>query len=289
VRAAHFPRWDGGDLTERSILAYREQGLGDEIMFASCLPQLIERAGHTIIECSDKLKPLFERSFPRATVLSQDNAAREKVEADCEVPLGSLPLYFRQSADHFPAHAGYLRADPARLAAWRAKLDRLGPGLKVGISWRGGTYKTRSPLRSIDLRDWEAILSVPDVSFVSLQYTSDAEAEIAALEQSSGRRVVHWPEAIADYDETAALVGALDLTISVCTAVVHLAGALGRPVWVLAPYSPEWRYGRAGERMPWYPSARVFRQEHRGDWPQLVDAVGARLHELTQSATPVLA
>jgi ADP-heptose:LPS heptosyltransferase len=110
---------------------------------------------------------------------------------------------------------------------------------------------------------------------VSLQYTSDAPQAVATIAREHAVHIEHWPEAVADYDETAALVCALDLTISVCTAVVHLAGALGRPVWVLVPANPEWRYGNAGETMPWYPSARLFRQAARQSWGEVIAAVRA--------------
>lgn len=162
---------------------------------------------------------------------------------------------------------------------WREKLERLGPGLKVGISWRGGTHQSRSPLRSLALADWEPLLEIPGVSFVSLQYTAGADAEVQALRDRAYEHVTHWPAAIADYEDTAALVCALDLTVSVCTAVIHLAGALGRPVWVMAPYAPEWRYGHAGTAMPWYTSARLFRQEKADDWSAVLRGVATALRE----------
>jgi ADP-heptose:LPS heptosyltransferase len=120
------------------------------------------------------------------------------------------------------------------------------------------------------------------VRFVSLQYGDAAAAETAALARNGGPVITHGQEAIDDYEETAALVGALDLTISVCTAVVHLSGAMGRPVWVLTPQAAEWRYGTRGEAMPWYPSARVFRQEHYGDWDPVLRHVASELHTLQQ-------
>lgn len=288
--AAQYRRWHGNE-PGSTVLTYNEQGLGDEIMFASCVPDLIASVRHCVIECSPKLHGLFTRSFPAATVysLGANNAVPadvQKIEIDAEVPLGSLPLYYRRPVSSFPQHKGYLVADRMRTDAWRARLDALGPGLKVGVSWKGGTYTTRSPLRSISLSRLAPILRVPGVHFVSLQYTPDAPADIEALSADEGIEIKHWPEAISDYEETAALVSALDLTVTVCTAVVHLAGALGRPVWVAAPHSPEWRYGLVGETMPWYPSARIFRQETRGDWDPVVDALAERLRALTHEAAP---
>jgi Tfp pilus assembly protein PilF len=276
------PRWDGAPLAGRSIVVRGEQGLGDQIMFASCLPQLVESAGSCAIECDPKLVALFERSFPAARVRATGADAPADARYDFEVPLGSLPMHYRRTAQDFPRHAGYLEADPVRTREWRGRLHALGPGLKIGISWRGGTVLSRVALRSIPLEAWERVFALAGVRFVSLQYTEGAAAEVAALARAGGPAIAHWDEAMADYDDTAALVTALDLTISVCTSVVHLAGALGRPVWVLAPQAAEWRYGSRGEAMPWYPSARVFRQEDYGDWDPVMRRVAGELHALQQ-------
>ncbi|MBC7802344.1 MAG: tetratricopeptide repeat protein [Candidatus Parcubacteria bacterium] len=276
------PRWDGALLAGRTLLVRREQGLGDEIMFASMLPEVIAAAGHCIIECDPRLRALFARSFPRATVFGAipdrslpGPAAARKI--DLEIDTGSLPLYLRRSAADFPRHEGYLVADPVRVARWRARLAQLGPGPKVGISWAGGVRKTHRALRSIALPELSPVLGAGGAKFVSLQYTPEAGAEVGALEADHGIRIEHWPEAIADYDETAALVCALDLVVSVCTSLVHLCGALGRPVWVMAPFSPSWRYGFSGESMPWYPSVKLFRQPAYGAWRPVLEAVAAEL------------
>jgi tetratricopeptide (TPR) repeat protein len=284
MRPTHYPRWDGSELSGRSVLVYGEQGLGDEIMFASCIPDLHVAGARCVIECHPSLQRLFARSFPRAVVYAATPDRRLPDDIvpgaiDCEVPIGSLPLYYRHSASDFPQHEGYLHADPERVAFWRSRLDTLGEGLKVGISWRGGTHATRTALRSITLEEWLPILKTTALKFVSLQYTDDAADAAAQLSAVHGVPLAHWPEAISDYDETAALVTALDLTITVCTSIVHLAGALGRPVWVLAPANPEWRYGNAGEKMLWYPAARVFRQRAGGAWRAVIESVR---HELEQ-------
>lgn len=277
-----FPRWDGTPLAGRTILVDSEQGLGDEMMFASCLPQIIEAAGHCIIECDPKLEGLFRRSFPAATVYqaAPDRSVPPDIMArgiDVEIAAGSLPLFLRRGPGDFPRHKGYLRADPLRIAYWRERLAQLGPGIKVGISWQGGVRKTNQPLRSMALERWLPLLAVPDTRFVSLQYTSGASDEVAGMRARHEVNVVHWQQAIDDYEETAALICALDLMISVCTAAIHLGGALGRPVWVMAPYSPEWRYGFAGDAMPWYPSVRLFRQTALGEWGPVLARVTSEL------------
>ena len=282
-RTARHPRWDGGALGAVSLLVYAEQGLGDEIMFASCLPEVIAASRHCTIECSPRLETLFRRSFPRATVYSLSAGGEPPLELrdagfDAQIAMGSLPQYLRRSGSDFPRHRGYLKAGPERIDVWRERLAALGPGLKVGISWQGGTHKTRRPLRSIPLAQWAPLLGGAGVQWVSLQYTECSD-EIAAVEAATGVRIAHWPEVREDnLEPAAALITALDLVISVCTAAIHLGGALGRPVWVLAPYSPEWRYGIAGDGMPWYPSVMMFRQPRYGEWGPVIERVAHQLH-----------
>lgn len=278
------PVWEGAPLAGRTILLRMEQGLGDEIMFASLLPEMLRMAGHCIVECDPRLRALFARSFPGATVFGAlpDRSLPFRVAQraiDYEAHLGSLPLLLRRSAAAFPRQESYLSADPARVERWRGRLAQLGTGPKIGISWTGGVRKTRRALRSISLPEWLPILSTPGARFVSLQYTPEAAGEAAALEASHGLRVEHWPEAIEDYDETAALVCALDLVISVCTSVVHLGGALGRPVWVIVPHSPEWRYGFSGATMPWYASVKLFRAPAFGQMRAAIESVSAALRQ----------
>jgi tetratricopeptide (TPR) repeat protein len=276
-RRLTLPRWDGQTLPEGAILITAEQGLGDEIMFASCIPDLLALGARCVIECHPKLECLFRRSFPEASVrrgtpLEVPGWLAEFPELRSYAPAGSLPLRFRRSPTEFPAHHGYLKADPAKVSVWRSRLEALGPGPKLGLSWRGGTAKTRSKLRSPGAAHLVDLLREPGAEWVSLQYDA-TEDEARALSAAAGTKVHHWPEAIADYDETAALLCALDLTVSVCTALIHLGGALGRPVWVMAPLSPEWRYGLYWDVMPWYPSVRILRQKSPYGWPELMGRV----------------
>jgi hypothetical protein len=199
--------------------------------------------------------------------------------------MGSLPLYLRKREEDFPRHPGYLKADPARVAYWRQRLAGLGTGLKVGISWRGGTSKTRIRSRSIPLADWLPVLQQHGVDFVSLQY-GDVADELEQLQQQHGIALPHWQDAIDDYDETAALVSALDLVVSVCTAVIHLSGALGREVWILTPATPEWRYTFHGDSLPWYPSSRLYRQAVIGEWSPVFHRVAAALQAKMAANNP---
>lgn len=286
-RPTVFPRWQGEPLTGRTILAYGEQGLGDQIMFASCLPDLIKSGGRCVVECDQRLVALIQRSFPQVSVRDSLSGSGEteqgKSTIDFEIPFGSLPLHFRATTAAFPRHDGYVRAAPESIAKWRSVLAALGPSPKIGLSWRGGTHNTRSPLRSIPLGGLLPSLSAAGAEFVSLQYTAGAAEEIEAARRKYGIRIHHWQEAIDDYDETAALLCALDLTVTVCTSIVHLAGALGVPAWVLTPYCPEWRYGLSGDTMPWYPSVRMFRQTAPGHWDSVLESVNIALASWTRS------
>lgn len=280
-----FPEWKGEPLTGRNVLVHGEQGLGDQIMFASCLPDLARLAEHCVVECNPKLEALFRRSFPGMTVVTTEEIAageqwlKRVPGIDCQVAIGSLPQYFRKSLAQFPAHDGYLRADPEKVAAWRRRLAEL-PGVRrVGISWRGGMKSSRQSVRSMTLDQWLPVFRLDDVAFVSLQYT-DCRDELEQVERDHGIRIHYWQEAIDDYDETAALVCALDLVISVQTAIVHLAGALGRRVWVMVPSVAEWRYLQSGERIPWYPLVRPWRQDRPGEWASVVEAVASELLRL---------
>ncbi len=293
IRPRPLPFWDGGPAPPRPLLVLGEQALGDEILFASCFNDLIAAAGDVIIECDPRLAALFARSFPQATIFGHRDP-RAAVFPDvspapaAQIAAGSLPALFRPHAEAFPKHRGYLLADASKIGRWRERLDALGPGPKIGLSWRGGTHKTRRALRSIPLRDCELLLARHDVSFVSLQY-GEVTDDLAALGAAHGGKIYHWPEAVADLDEMAGLIAALDLVITVQTAAAHLAGALGRPVWIMLPQSPEWRYLAAGSQLPWYPSATLFRQRHVGEWRDVVQAVAAHIDvALEAPARPVL-
>lgn len=275
--------WTGAALTGKTLLVAGEQGLGDEIMFASILPEVVAEAAHVIVACSVKLERVFACGFPQATVVGIDRIGSDWPEAlaqrvrsirsvDLFATLGDLARYRRGSASAFPRHAGYLCAEPDRAAYWRARLAALGPGARIGLSWRGGTDATGRHRRSMALETLLPLLRRNGVHFVSLQYTECMD-EIEALRRRHGIVVHHWPAAIDDYRETAALLCGLDGIVSVCTAAVHLAGALGVPVHAMAPAVPEWRYGRAGPGMIWYPSVRVERQSVPGDWTTVIAAV----------------
>ena len=277
-----FREWRGETLAGKTILVYAEQGLGDEIMFASCLPEILRQAGRCVVECSPRLASLFARSFPSAVVHGAEQTdpdvhwLQSVGVIDYQIAAGSLPGFFRRRREDFPAHNGYLRADPARVEIWRARLDTPERPLKIGIAWRGGMASTRRSQRSLELAGLLPLLCTPGTHFVSLQHDA-TPAEVAAVGANEGVRLDHHSEVVADLDETAALVSALDVVVTVCSANVHLTGALG-PARV-GDGAGGRRMALSGARrsMPWYPGVRMFRQTAAGDWHPVIDAITREL------------
>jgi tetratricopeptide (TPR) repeat protein len=267
-----FPFWQGEPLQGKSILISSEQGIGDEIMFASCYQEVIDRARECVIECSTRLVSLFARSFPRAKIIPRNLSRMPDWSAlprfDFHVPGGSLAQFFRRASADFPQRRSYLVADEARVAYWRSRLEALGPGPKVGITWTGGLAGTLRAARSLRLQDLKPVLEVAEARFVSLEFVESAGGP------------PWWPEATRNVDESAALVSALDLVVSVTTTIAHLAGALGTPLWILIPKTATWRYGWSGESMAWYPQACIFRGA--GD----VRALALRIASLIRTSAP---
>lgn len=280
-RPMDLPRWRGHELGEGALLVLREQGIGDEILFASCIPDLLRHVPKIVLECDPRLEAIFTRSFPSVRVKGTENK-QDTAWLQCfpdvvtQVWTGSLPGFYRNEATDFPSQTAFLRPDEHKVARWQRELSELGPGLKVGISWRGGQWKTRRALRSAPVAEWAPILGTPGVHFISTQY-GDADDEFALLQGLAPGRVHVFPRALADYDEMAALVRALDLLISVQTAVVNLAGALGCATWVLVPVCPQWRYGATGNRLRWFPSVTTWRQKTLGAWSPIMHDVAANL------------
>jgi Flp pilus assembly protein TadD len=287
-RSYGFPEWQGTSAPAGSLLVIAEQGLGDEIMFGSCYPELLERVPQCVIECDPRLAALYQRSFPAAQVVG---AARGNdgswignyPKLQSQILAGSLPRIFRASVADFPRRIAYLHPDPRRVDAWRGQLATLRGDLKIGIAWNGGLAHTRRALRCIPLEELAGLLRGSPHSFLSLQHDDDGK-EAIRLGDLSGTTVHRYPGAITDLDEQAALLGALDVVITVCSSVVHLSGAVGTRTWVLAPRVAEWRYLRSGETMPWYPAVRLFRQDRDGEWAAVIGRVADSLSALPRTS-----
>jgi tetratricopeptide (TPR) repeat protein len=259
-------------LARKTILLTAEQGLGDSIQFARYAPLLARAGARVALEVQPELKPLMASLAGVAELHSRG----EPLPAyDVYCPLGSLPLAMATEPSSIPAAIPYLAADEARLARWRPVLEAL-PGKRVAFAWAGHAKHPNDRNRSIDLALWAPLLAREGVSFVSIQreLRTDDAAQFAAF-----GNVTHVGDQLDDMADTAAVIALADLTITVDTAVAHVAGALGRPLWVLLPFSPDWRWTLSGEHTPWYPQARLYRQPALDDWPSVLAQVRAALDE----------
>jgi len=289
------PAWDGGSLSDRTIFIHGEQGIGDEIMFATCLPDVIERARQVSISCDQRLAGLFQRSFPRAVVRGVERGKEAwpllAGGADCHLPAGSLPRFFRRSTAEFPRREQLLVPDPQRVGVWRRRLQAVGSGLRVGIAWRGGAnsnlldgsgqgagYRAQSRRRSCGLQEWHPLLATEGVQFVNLQYGATRD-ELSTISPEHASRFHSFEEVDlrSDLDELAALIGALDLVISVGNATAHLAGAVGIATWAVLPKFWGWRWSYERSDCLWYSRVSVWRQRELGDWSELLTRVARAL------------
>ncbi|MGD9536946.1 MAG: tetratricopeptide repeat protein [Alphaproteobacteria bacterium] len=280
--------WGDEPIVGRRVLVLGEQGVGDEIMFARFALSLAEAGAHPVLTCDVRLAALFRRSLPGVAVEGvRGDPAEGELPADLAAPAGSLAGRYWRDGLSAMFETAYLKPDPARLAAWHERLAALGPGLKVGISWRGGKDALVRSRRSTPLAAWRTLLSVPGALFVNLQY-GDCAAEIAQVRAETGIEVADWPEGdpLVDLDEFSAKLAALDLVVSVDNSTVHLAGALGRPTFALLSAAADWRWLSGRDDTPWYPSVRLFRQPESGDWPAVFDQAAAALRMLAREVAP---
>lgn len=261
----------GADLRGRAVLVVGEQGIGDQLMHASMLPDLLANARSVTWVCDRRLHGLLGEAFPAVRFLdSRDTPPPAPGSFDQVVAAGSLGGAYRRSLSHFPG-APFLRPRQALVDAWDARVGPRDGRLRIGLSWRGGTDKTDRARRSIPLSRLQPLLSLAGCAFVSLQY-GDAQGEASAA------GVQAFPAAdIDDLEDLAALIANLDLVVSVQTAVVHLCGAIGQGCLAMLPVRPEWRYTAAAPVMPWYGSVRLLRQAADGEWGPVVDQVAAAI------------
>lgn len=268
------PYWKGEE-TE-TLVVVGEQGIGDEISFASIYPSLLKdgRVKNVILETDSRLEGLFRRSFDVpvfGTRFQPNKYWKSQYKPTAHVLSGSIGRYYRLTDESFDK-SPFLVADPERRLQWRALLDSLGDKPKIGIAWTGGLKKTFGWRRHLMLSEFLPILR-QDATFISLQYKDPSE-EILRMELEHGIKVHHWPRCTEakDYDETAALVAELDLVIAVPTAVADLCGGLGKECWVLTPQKPHWRYAKHV-----WTNAKLYRQ--KADWAKTINEVARDLGE----------
>ncbi len=269
--------WRGEPLGGRTILIDVEQGLGDAIQFARYAPLVAERGGRVVLRAWAPLARLM-RSLPGVdeVVVATD----EVPPHDVLCPYLSLPRAFDTTLDTVPATVPYLHAEPEARARWAERIGGGAGALKVGVVWAGSPRHARDRQRSLPFAALSRLLVVEGVRWFGLQV--DRRAGDGPDAPPDG--MVDLAPGLTDFAETAAAIAALDLVVSVDTAVAHLAGALARDVWVMLPAAPDWRWLRAGDRSPWYPTMRLFRQDRDGDWTGVVDRVARALAERAAAA-----
>jgi tetratricopeptide (TPR) repeat protein len=261
------------------LLVIPEQGHGDSLQFVRYLPLALQRFSQVGYVCPPGLRRLYEESlcsrWPGLVML--DVGMPRFDEWDWYCPMMSLPMAFGTRLDNIPAATPYLFADPTRAASWRAKLAALpSPVLpKVGVVWAGGhSGMMEDKMRSLTSAQIAPLLALPHIRWISLQKTDDPAKRPDAL---SHLGLTDWTNEVADFADTAALIENLDLVISVDTSVAHLAAAMGKPVWLLNRFAGCWRWLRNRDDSPWYPTVRLFTQQRRGDWQEVLTRVSAAL------------
>ena len=268
------PLWLGEfPLERKTILIHSEQGLGDCLQFARYIPALARRGAKVVLEVQPELKSLLSR----VAGVSQIFARGEPLPSfDVQCPLGSLPHACKTAFANVPADIPYLAADDNLVAKWRPRLEVLKTP-RVAFVWAGNANHANDRNRSIALVQLKPLWESCAASFVSLQRELRT-TDVDELKKAPG--MLHLGDDLSDLDDTAAVIALCDLVISVDTSVVHLASAMGRPTWVLLPFSPDWRWTLEGEESPWYQAARLFRQPQLGDWASAIEHVRVELAKL---------
>jgi hypothetical protein len=282
-RRLSSPLWMGQALPGQTILLQAEQGLGDTLQFIRYAALVKERCGRVIVRCQAALQNLLRRSAGVDEFVGKDDALPKH---DAHAPLMSLPRVFGTTLASVPAAVPYVFAEPSRVDAWRQRLASLATGFRVGIAWQGNRDYSTDTLRSAPLRFFGPLARVPGVRLISLQKGPGVEQLDAAARLMP--IVPLGPEVdttAGGFMDTAAIMKNLDLIVSTDTSLVHLAGALGVPVWVALGYSADWRWLDGREDSPWYPTMRLFRQASLGDWESLFERIAAELAAVVEGDT----
>lgn len=256
------PRWKGEPLGGASILLYAEQGFGDTLQFVRYVPLVAPRGGQVILEVQPELRRLLLETKGASQVISRGETLPEFT---WQCPLLSLPLAFATELNTIPATTPYLHPDPVRVETWRERLQ--GNTRRIGLAWGGNPKHHRDRLRSIPLEQLVPLMKVEGTTFYSLQLGSGVEQ---VKQMPPNVRLIDLGAELTAFADTAAIVANLDLVITIDSSLAHLAGALGKPVWILLNKGSDWRWLLEREDSPWYPTARLFRQSTPGGWQEVV-------------------
>lgn len=270
-RKVQMPRWDGRPMAGKTLLIHDEQGYGDTFQFMRLATWAKARSGaRVILEVNAESAGLAQR-MEGLDGISTRGQLPPPFDAHCE--LMSLPMFLELRQADLPGTIPYLQPDPARVAVWRKRLETH-PRPLVALVWAGRPEHPNDANRSLDLAAL-APLAMQGITFLAVQ---KGLAAARASAPPAGMTLVPLDDGINDFDDTAAILSIADLLISVDSSPVHLAGALGRPAWVMLPFVPDWRWLLRRDDTPWYPTMRLFRQSERGNWHEVVERVAAALH-----------
>jgi tetratricopeptide (TPR) repeat protein len=262
------PVWDGFDISAKTILVHAEQGFGDTFQFIRLAPMVSQLGATVNLECQRELSALLQHVPGVARTISRGDPLPP---FDVHCPLLSLPRALRLEPDRIPAKVPYLSVDENLRRRWENRLQSHASRFKVGVVWAGASIHPRDAERSMDLNRLAPLAAIDGVTLISLQKAGARSSEPVGFD------LLDFTAELHDFADTAALVMNLDLVIGVDTAIVHLTGALGRPVWTLLPYSPDWRWLMERADSPWYPTMRLFRQSRPGDWDEVMSRLAAAL------------
>lgn len=284
-----LPYWDG--TKGKTVVVYGEQGIGDELMFATILPDLMKEC-NVILDMHPRLADMFRYIYPNIPIFGTRKVPNAEglpwskfYPIDAKVSIATLAKFYRKKKEDFPG-TPYLFVPPHLIGKYADKLNSLSPKKKIGISWKGGTVATCSENRKIKLKQLLPLLELDDqVDFISLQYHKDSKTYLDKLQEETGKVIHHWQDVMDDYDETAGLVSNLDYIISVPQSVVHLAGAMGKATLQLCPKKGLWQMGPYGENMPWYSCVENIWQDESQEWEPVILKAKEKLCNLLQTAT----
>jgi hypothetical protein len=268
------PEWRGEALAGRSIVIYSEQGLGDTIQFARFLPVIAAAGARVIFLCHPNLLRLFRGLSEEIERIASCDPARP---FDYQCALMSLPLHLGVELRNLPAKTPYLAAEPDRVAAWRSRIGA--HGFKIGIAWQGNPKGKIDRGRSVPLAQFAPLASVPGMRLISLQKRHGLDQLTRLPDTMRVEDLGAFDDGEDAFIDTAAIMENLDLIVTSDTATAHLAGALGRPVWVVLQYVPDWRWMLDRPDSPWYPAMRLYRQRIRGRWEEPFGEMAEALRE----------
>ncbi|MDH5693030.1 MAG: tetratricopeptide repeat protein [Gammaproteobacteria bacterium] len=270
------PEWQGENPANATIYIYAEQGLGDELLFSSCIPNLARAARKTIIECDSRLIPLYQRTWPNLELIARGSTVSPQ-NIDYQVAVGSLPKFFRASLDDFNSEISSLVVDPQRVAYWRNQFEQIGPGPYIGFSWRSARRDNNRSPGAANIDDWETLFLANTLNLINLQYDNSQE-ELAYIEKQYGRKIHTFRQLdqIRNIDDTAAFIAALDDVVVVRNAVFALAGRLGKPVQFVGP-TPWHAFGQ--KYHPWYPNCVLNPVKPASPWLVVIETLTERLQE----------